>query len=129
MIEYDIKELEDPTNRPNKKYYARPVHNNTHTLEDMEKFMVKSSTLSRAEIRGVIISMVDYITDSLTSGNSIKINDLGTFFLRCQSEGKSTPGEVSAKDFKNITVGFKTDATFRKTIVSECSFKKKAIKK
>ncbi|WP_282036885.1 HU family DNA-binding protein [Saccharicrinis aurantiacus] len=125
MIEYIITALEDPRNRPNKKYYARPAYKATRTLNDAEQHITKASSLTKAETRGVVISLVDYIKQALLDGESVKIDGLGTFFLRTQSEGKNTEKEVSFRDFKNTTIGFKTDAELRKDVARGAQFRKK----
>ncbi|WP_066629957.1 HU family DNA-binding protein [Labilibacter marinus] len=125
MIRYTVKELQDPTNRPSTKYYAKPVYEGTVPMSEIERDISSISTLSRADVRATTIALVDKIGDYLLNGYNVKIDELGTFFLRSQSVGKETEKEVRGKDIMKLNIGFKAAPEFKEKLKHNTELRKK----
>jgi len=88
------------------KYYAQAITDGVMDIDGLTKAIEKISTVSGADIRAVLYSLVDVASDGLSRGANIKINELGNFRISISSEGKVTPKEVSAASVKKASIIF-----------------------
>ena len=115
-MKYKVIERANPSDRSQKKFYVQPIRNETMKRNNIEKFLVDSTALSKAEARGVTVTLVDYIKDELLKGNAVNIEGLGTFSVRIQSEGSDTAEEVTAANVKNVVINFRSDKDLRENV-------------
>ncbi|MFC4232601.1 HU family DNA-binding protein [Parasediminibacterium paludis] len=90
----------------NGKYYATPVVQGERSLEQITKSIEKICTVSGADIRAVLYSMVDVITDDLANGLIVRIGDLGSLRLSLSSEGFAKEKDVTASAIKSSKILF-----------------------
>ena len=97
----------NPRNPEDVKYYIQQVRNETIGRKGFEEALVDKTALSKAEARGVLVTIADIIKAELLRGNAIKFDDLGVFSLRIKGEGALTPEDVSASHLKSVSVGYR----------------------
>lgn len=107
-----------------KKWYASIITDGELTIDDLTKQIEKFSSLSEADIRGVIIALENVIQQQLTDGKIIRLDKLGSFYPSLSSEGvfqkedftvsKIKWAKVNYRPGKRINNALQT-ATFRKT--------------
>lgn len=66
---------------PEVKYYPCAVSVGEVNLDDLSRIIASRSTMSRADCYGVIMALSDVIGESLSLGNIVKIDSIGTFQL------------------------------------------------
>ncbi|WP_282037708.1 HU family DNA-binding protein [Saccharicrinis aurantiacus] len=106
-VKYKSVAKKNPRNAEDIKYYIQQVRNETIGRREFEVAIIEKTALSKAEARGVLVTIADVIREELLRGNAVKLEDLGTFSLRLKSEGAETPEEVTANKLKNVSVGYR----------------------
>ena len=106
-----------------KKYYASSVISGKTNIEELTKRIEKISTVSGADIRAVLYSIIDIVPDILAEGNSVTIGDLGSFRISVSSEGSETAEEVSASNIRSAKILFTPGKEF-KTMLKTLTYSK-----
>jgi predicted histone-like DNA-binding protein len=99
-----------------KKYYASSHMPGEMTMDDLIKAIEKMGALTKAEIHGVMYSMVDAMENMLKRGYAVRLGDLGSMRLSISSEGKDTAEEVSAASIRGAKVLFTPGKNIKKLI-------------
>lgn len=87
-MDYDIIQKPPRGRRENSEYYITPVYRGTIDEEQMADIIVKSTTLTRADVRACISALTEQMADALAAGNKVKIGGLGTFRLQITTPTK-----------------------------------------
>lgn len=106
-----------------KKFYASPVMNGEVSLDKLTKSIEKISTVSGADIRGVLYALVDVMVNSLDDGQIVRLGDLGSLRISLKSEGMATAEEVQHTSIKAASVIF-TPGTRLKEMLNGVKFQK-----
>jgi predicted histone-like DNA-binding protein len=101
-----------------KKYYAVPVMNGEWDIDRLTKSIEKICTVSGADIRAVLYALVDVSVDGLEEGAIIRLGDLGSMRVSCNSEGRATAEEVDASCIKKSGIIFVPGQRIKKTLES-----------
>ena len=95
MIRYILKQNGVSTSTSYKKYYAKPVIEQTMNLQQLAKHMADhNSGFSEAMCLGVITAMIRCIKEMILEGKNVKIDDLALFSCGI----KNTPGGAESED-------------------------------
>ncbi|WP_242085540.1 HU family DNA-binding protein [Aestuariivivens sediminis] len=89
-----------------KKWYASPVFQGESDMERLIKSIEKISTVSGADIRGVLYALVDVSIDALEHGQIVRIGDLGNLRVNLSSSSADTEEEVVAGNIKRGKIIF-----------------------
>jgi predicted histone-like DNA-binding protein len=89
------------------KYYATLVDRQGIEKDELYDFVSLMSTVSEADTYAVIKALKMLIIKNLEQGRTVKIGDLGYFYVTISGEGKDTPEEVDASSIKKIRVRFR----------------------
>lgn len=89
-----------------KKYYASAKMSGEVNIDQLTKSIEKISTVSGADIRGVLYALVDVATDALADGNIVRVGDLGDFRVSISSEGLESEDKVNASAIRSSKVLF-----------------------
>ena len=92
-----------------KKWYPRAVTGKSpFTTDDVAARLSKISTVSRGDTYAVLANLGDVLADMLSTGQSVRLMGVGTFYLTCQSVGQGVdmPEEVSPRQITAVKVGF-----------------------
>jgi predicted histone-like DNA-binding protein len=96
-IKFNVIEKHNPAKPDDrKKFYASTISKGEATIEDLTKSIEKISTVSGADIRGVLYALVDVLTTDLANGQIVRIGDLGSLRVSISSEGKEKAEQVNA---------------------------------
>jgi predicted histone-like DNA-binding protein len=107
-IKYKIIERGQPgvSGGGQKKYYASANVTGEKTLAGLTREIEKRSTVSGADIRAVLYSLVDVMQDELADGKTVRLGELGSLRVSISSEGKETPDLVNASAIRGAKVIF-----------------------
>lgn len=79
------------------KYYAHRVPGKLIDTESLAKRLAgRNSAFSEGEMRGVLIDLTELIKELAFEGNSVKLGDLGIFFLGIKSKGVANADDFDA---------------------------------
>ena len=89
------------------KTYGRLVHQDTMNTSDLCRHMMKHGTIFTSDVvKGVVEKFIQCFEELLMEGNKIKLEGLGTFYLRINTEGVVDEKDFSANNVKAIRVKF-----------------------
>lgn len=105
-----------PSQSGNPKYYASIIYDGEDNLETITKRIEKISTVSGADIRGVLYALVDVMTDELADGKIVRLGDLGSMRLSLGSKGEATAAEVDSKSIRSSKILFTPGVRLKKML-------------
>lgn len=124
-MKYTLRQRINPLDRTAEpKYYAAPKYGEEVDIRMLAEDISKSCTLTPADIRAVIESLIDRMPFYLKNSNKIRLDGLGIFKLSFSSEGKEKSEDVTAKDIKNLKVIFTPNNELRNAL-QDITFTKK----
>ena len=99
-----------------KKFYAQAISDGELNIKELVKEIEKFSALSEPDIRGVIIALLNVITDKLASGKIIRLEELGSLQTSISSEGVATEEEVIHTIIKDAHVIFRPGSRIKNAL-------------
>jgi len=97
-------------------YYARACERSKATLDDLADMIHQRTSLSRGDVVSVVVSLSDLIPELLSENKTVELGELGTFSLHLQSEGVSSPEEISYRKIKALKIQFRPGIHFKRAI-------------
>ena len=90
------------------KWYPRTITVGTYDTKEVADRLSRISTVSRSDTYAVLIGLGEVLGEMMESGNSVKLEGLGTFFLvgKANKHGVDTAEEVTPNQFQKLTVSF-----------------------
>jgi len=82
------KNLQDP--QAPAKYYAQVVYTGKKDLKVLSERIAYSSTMSEADIYGVLIALTHEVEESLKEGSIVELGGLCSFYPALKSAGSDT---------------------------------------
>ena len=76
----------------------------------------EETTLNRKEAEMALAQLEKVLTANLLMSRSVQLGDWGSFHLTCNSEGKETKGEVTARAVKGLNIRFKPGKELREAL-------------
>lgn len=107
------------------KYCPSVVSSGKVTIQQLAEKIAGISTVSSINVAAVLEAFVQLVPRELTAGNLVRLGELGSFWLRVQSDGSITSEEVSANNISKILPRFMPSKRFKK-ILNNTDFKKKS---
>ncbi len=91
-----------------KKWYPRSFTVGTYDTKEVARRLAELSTVSKGDTYAVLMGLGEVLGSMLESGNSVKLDGLGTFYLvgNANGQGVDTPEEVGPEQFRKVTVAF-----------------------
>jgi predicted histone-like DNA-binding protein len=107
-VKFKVIERGEPgvTGGGEKKFYASPNMSGEMTITELTTSIEKISTVSGADIRAVLYSLIDVMKDALRNGEIVRLGELGSLRISFSSEGKETEEEVNSSCIKSAKVLF-----------------------
>ena len=134
MAKYIKKEMADMRQTGVKQVCYRLKSNGTVDLGDLARRIARSSTFAEAEIKGVVLSLIEEVVDRMASGHSVHIDGLGTLMpkigLREEAESEVLDGEGPKRNARSLHVtgvSFRADKGLVRTLDSKCRLEKGAV--
>jgi putative DNA-binding protein len=107
-----------------KKWYASIVTDGELDIDDIVKQIEKFSSLSEADIRGVVIAVENVIQEALADSKIVRLDKLGTFYPTLSSGGAATEKDFNQSLIKSAGVNYRPGKRILDTIKSK-GFEKK----
>ncbi len=113
-IKYNVIERGEPGVEGGgiKKFYASAQTTGNLGIDELTEQIERISTVSGADIRAVLYSIVDVVPKLLSNGNIVNIGDLGAFRVSISSDGSATAEEVTANNIKKAKILFRPGKKF-----------------
>lgn len=116
MIKYVIQAKRNPASPEQTKYYPQMAPSTPITLAQVVKRIEKRSTVSSADVKAVLDALQYEVVEALADGNSIRLNDLGSFRLTITANGVDSAAEAKkqgARLIKQVNVKFTKSTAMR----------------
>lgn len=110
------KNPQDPTAPP--AWYANAVSSGKVGIDELAEGIANASTMSRADIYGVIVALVDEVVTRLADGKLVEMGKLGTLRMTVNSEGTDAESKVSASLVKKINVRYRAGSDIKTKVQS-----------
>lgn len=107
-----------------KKWYASIVTDGELDIDDIVKQIEKFSSLSEADIRGVVIAVENVIQEALADSKIVRLDKLGTFYPTLSSGAAATEKDFNQSLIKSAGVNYRPGKRILDTIKSK-GFEKK----
>jgi len=98
------------------KFYPCAVSKGEVTLDDLSKMVADNCSMSKADCYGVIIALSHVIETSLSNGNIVKIDNLGTFSLTLQGTAADSPEPLGKSSIKASKIVFRPSKDINKAM-------------
>lgn len=125
MINYKLIERSEPgvLGGGKKKFYAVIENDGEFNLSELTTAIEKICTVSGADIRAVLYSLVDVAIDRLNRGTIVRLGDLGSMRVSLSSEGTEDTEKFNSKMIKNARVIFSPGKRIR-TMLEQVEYHK-----
>lgn len=117
MIKYVIKPKRNLRNNT-VKYYAQIAPINATDLSEVASQIEAQSTVSAADVKGVLDQLQTVIQEQLRAGRSVRLGDLGSFRPTLSSSRSDTEAAVSARNIKRVNVIYTPSGSLRRALKS-----------
>ncbi|MCD8285210.1 MAG: HU family DNA-binding protein [Prevotellaceae bacterium] len=105
-----------------KKVYAKAQSIGTKTLSQLAKHIAEhNSKYNRADVEGVLNSLLDCIKELLLDGWRIQLGELGTFYCNFRCKGADSVDEFTVANILRVLVNWNRGEMF-KNLLSEVEF-------
>ncbi|MBQ8673308.1 MAG: HU family DNA-binding protein [Bacteroides sp.] len=113
-IHYEFYRNPDSNGTGERRYHARVVNYGQVNTEMLVGEMMKGSSVSRGEVRGMLMTLADKLKEYLGDGRRVTIAGIGTFQvnLRCKRE-VTDPDEAQSRDIEFKSISFRADKGLR----------------
>jgi predicted histone-like DNA-binding protein len=100
----------------NKKYICRAVSDGEADLDELTARIEKMSTMSGADIRGVLYALISVSKDMLSDGKIVRFGDLGSFRISVSSHIEDSAEKVNGKSVKGAKLIFTVGKYFKRML-------------
>lgn len=106
-LNYSIALLLNPMDKQQpKKAYAKAQIGKEVTLKDLSRQIAGQTTVSRADVFAVLISLVENTIEILRSGDQADFGELGKFRLQVTSKGADKAEDFTATNITGVNIQF-----------------------
>lgn len=112
------RDLEAPA-----KFYASSITTRKIGIDELAQAIARSSTVARADVYAVLVSLIDEGVVMLSNGNQLGLGKLGTLGVNLHSEGAETEELFSSALIKGAKVIYRPGAEL-KTMINSLKFEK-----
>ena len=128
-ITYAVKKVRNPKNPDVDYFHGAAIKTGELTMEKLAKRINNSTTVTQADCYAVLKSMRDHITEALTEGQVVVLDDLGRFQVTLQGKcyNAATLADEEFKPSEMIRghrIIFRPDAALKKEIKKDFSLKR-----
>lgn len=100
-----------------KQYYPQVAPTTPIGLNDVAEQIEKQSTVSLADIKGVLDALQEVVLEAMADGYSVRLGDLGSFRPTISAvKSREHVEDVSADDIKAVRVRFTPAPTLTKRL-------------
>jgi predicted histone-like DNA-binding protein len=110
------KKFKTKTGEEKVLYYACSKKGNIVDFKRLTEIISNQSTLSAADVGACLIALAENMKFMLDMGDTIRLDNIGTFSVAVSSKGFSDPKEITADKVKATKIVFKPDRDLRKVL-------------
>ena len=99
-----------------KVYFPRLTESSQVTLQEMIWAIEKRSSVTESDVYAVLYNLVNLIPELLLKGNTVKLDNLGTFRLYAQTQAESSPEKVSDHNITGLKLTFRPDVRIKQKL-------------
>ncbi len=112
-INYSVSVKINPTDENDKKVYANAQYSTVMTLSQFAKHIADhNSKYCRADVTGVLLTMIDCLLELLLDGKRIQLGEFGTFYCSIHSKGAESVEEFSESNITGLDVNWSRGKDF-----------------
>lgn len=101
-----------------KQYFPQVAPTTPIGLNDVAEQIEKQSTVSLADIKGVLDALQEVVLEAMADGYSVRLGDLGSFRPTISAvKSRENQEDVSADDIKAVRVRFRPSAALTKRLL------------
>lgn len=129
-VNYSVVPRVNPADRESGevRYYATAQAKGSTSINEIAERISHATTVTRADCLAVLAALEEQITDSLQSGEIVKLGDIGTFRISLGSEGAVSEELFTASLIKKPKIVYFPSSNLRAKI-SNLNFTKVKTKK
>ena len=134
MAKYIKKEMADMRQNGVKQVCYRLKSNGTEERGDLARRCARGTTFAEAEIKGVVMALVEEMVESMARGHSVHIDGLGTLMARIglweNAEPEVLDGEGRKRNAQSLHVtgvSFRADKEMVRQLDSRCKLEKGSV--
>ncbi len=98
------------------RYYGSAVKMGTVKIDELAEEMAQESTVTRHDVLGVLSSLQQHIMQHLAQGHSVRLGDLGSFYVTLHGYGATNKDDYDASLLKGIRVHFRRSPYLQRNI-------------
>ncbi|MBQ4083771.1 MAG: hypothetical protein IJC77_05890 [Bacteroidaceae bacterium] len=128
-VNYAVMKTRNPKNPDVDYFHGRAVKTSDYDFEDLAGDVQMSTTITEADVLGVLRAMKGYIVKALLAGRVVVLNDIGRFQIalkgKCYSAESLQDKEFSPSSMiKGHRIVFRPEAKLKSAIASALTLKR-----
>ena len=128
-VNYAVMKTRNPKNPDVDYFHGRAVKTSDYDFEDLADDVQMSTTITEADVLGVLRAMKGYIVKALLAGRVVVLNDIGRFQIalkgKCYSAESLQDKEFSPSSMiKGHRIVFRPEAKLKSAIASALTLKR-----
>lgn len=105
MIRYKVVLKKNPQTKA-AKYYAQPAQVRNVSQQTVVTEIAEQSSLTTGDVKNALDRLQFVIKQHLLNGDSVKLDDLGTFSISLKTEGADSVKEFKSDNIKQVRAQF-----------------------
>ena len=98
------------------KYYPSLKSSGRVKLRQLAEQIAEISTVSTVDTMAVLEALLTVVPRELSDGNIVELGDLGSFWLRLNSEGAEAAEDVTSRNITAVKPRFSPGSRFKQTL-------------
>ena len=129
-VNYAVMKTKNPNGEPGTDYFhGRAVKTSDYDFQDLADDVQMSTTVTEADVLGVLRAMKGYIVKALLAGRVVVLNDIGRFQIglkgKCYTKATmDEEGFTPASMIKGYRIVFRPEAKLKSAIASGLTLKR-----
>ncbi len=99
-----------------KKFYASVVSTGKVDQNELAQMAAEMSTVSPADTAAAIENFLHVISREIAKGNIVQLGDFGSFWIRAESDGKTSADDVRGDSITNVLPRFSPGKRFQQAL-------------
>jgi len=106
-------------------WFPRLTGSQKINLRQVAEILNQRSTASEADIYLVLMGLVDLLPELLLDGNTVKIDEFGSFRLHAKVSTEDSPDKVTSRNINDLRISFLPDKRIKQALKRADFTKKK----
>jgi predicted histone-like DNA-binding protein len=110
------KKFKTKTGEEKELYYACSKRGRVVGFKELAGIISNQSTLTPADVIACLVALSDNMKSLLDMGNTVRLDNIGTFSIAVSSKGFTNPEDITADKVKATKIVFKPDKDLRSVL-------------